>query len=74
MRDHPDDARFADQVWAEEGSVMVRFDRVGVGGQVVITILDVSGREDREIAHATLGGWRWDRVVKALGIPVDVPR
>lgn len=54
----------ADQVWANEGGVMVRFD--AIGSEVCITILDVSGREPKELATATLGGWRFDRAVKAM--------
>jgi hypothetical protein len=54
----------ADQVWAEEGGIMVRAERVG--GRVAITIMDVSGGGNRPLATATLGGWRWDRLVAAV--------
>jgi hypothetical protein len=53
-----------DQVWADEGCLMVRFD--ALGASVCITILDVSGREPKEMARATLGGWRFDRAVKCM--------
>lgn len=56
-----------DQIWADEPNVMVRFDRQS-NGRVVITLLDMTGTmwPGREIAHATLGGWLWDRAVKAM--------
>lgn len=59
-----------DQIWADEPNVMVRFDRQS-NGRVVITLLDITGTmwPGREIAHATLGGWRWDRAVKAMTRP-----
>lgn len=54
-----------DQIWADEGGVMVRFERATNDG-VTIQIREVSGREQRVLAEATLGNWRWDRAVSAM--------
>lgn len=62
----------ADQIWANEGGIMVRFERVtdacgaAALGNVTISIRDCSGREEKVLAEATLTDWRWGRAVKAM--------
>lgn len=58
-----------DQIWADEPGLMIRFERFqqaatrNVG--VRITIVDTT-QGDKELAQATLAGWRWERAVKAM--------
>jgi hypothetical protein len=68
-----------DQIWANEGGIMVRFERAsdacGAAGlsYVTISILDCSGREPTVLAEATLTDWRWKRAVAAMQ-PVEPDR
>lgn len=55
----------ADQIWADEPNVMIRFELQSNGG-VRIKILDVTTNHEKELAVATLGSWRWDRANKAM--------
>ncbi len=61
MTDAPRVAPQMDQIWANEGGIMVRFMR---DADVVISIIEQSS--DRVLASATLTGWRWDRAVAAM--------
>jgi hypothetical protein len=52
-------------VWAEEAGVQVRVGRLNEG-QVWVAITDEAGNLK---ASATLGNWRWDRLVKTVEVP-----
>ena len=54
----------ADQVWAEEPGRSVRFTEINNGGAVRIEIMDDRSR----MISATIGRWRWDRIVRALAL------
>lgn len=62
----------ADQMWANEGGIMVRFERVpdscgdAALGYVAISIIECSGREHKVLAEATLSDWRWQRAIQAM--------
>jgi hypothetical protein len=56
----------ADQVWAEEPGRSVRFTEINNGGAIQIEIMDAQS----QILTATIGRWRWDRIVRALALEV----
>ena len=64
-----------DQIWANEGGIMVRFERAtdscgaAALGYVQISIIECSGREEKVLATATLTDWRWKRAVAAMKPP-----
>lgn len=51
-----------DVVWADEGGVMVRFERMPHNGGVRVTII----KDDVAAATAGIGDWRWERIVRAM--------
>jgi len=54
----------ADQVWAEEPGRSVRFTEINNGGAIQIEIMGAQS----QILIATIGRWRWDRIVRALAL------
>lgn len=54
----------ADQVWAEEPGRSVRFTEINNGGAIQIDIMD----DQSQIISATIGRWRWDRIVGVLAL------
>jgi hypothetical protein len=59
-----------DQIWANEGGIMVRFERArdacGAASLGYVTISIIEQATDKVLAEATLTDWRWQRAVKAM--------